>query len=48
MTNVKVIFTMDDTDFTVQCLNSDKMRDICQKFASKSENNLNSLVFLYG
>ena len=48
MSNAKVIFTIDGHDFTVQCLNRDKMREICQKFCAKVEKNINSLIFLYG
>ena len=47
MKNIKVIFTLDEIDISMQCSKDDKMRDICQKFAIKVETNLNSLVFLY-
>ena len=33
---------------TIQCSQEDKIKDICQKFATKIENNINSLIFLYG
>ncbi len=48
MSEANVIFTLDGINITIQCLTSDKMKDICQKFATKAERNLNSLVFLYG
>ena len=32
----------------IQCLTSDKMKYICQRFAAKAQRNINSLVFLYG
>ena len=48
MSEANVIFTLDGVDMTIQCLASDKMKDICQRFASKAERNINSLVFLYG
>ena len=48
MSAAKVIFTLDDFEISIQCLISDKLRDICQRFAMKAEKNLNSLIFLYG
>ena len=48
MSEAKVVFTLDGVDLVIQCLISDKMRDICQRFGMKVEKNINSLVFLYG
>ena len=32
----------------IQCLKDDKMKDICNKFVSKIQSNINKLYFLYG
>ena len=48
MSEVKVIFILDGDELTIQCSSDDKMRDICQKFASKVHKNIDSLLFLYG
>ena len=48
MSEANVVFTLDGVDLVIQCLISDKMRDICQRFGMKVEKNINSLVFLYG
>ena len=43
-----VIFTYEGTPIKVQCLKEDKMKDICHKYISKINMNLNSIYFLYG
>ena len=48
MSKANVIFTLEGDNLTIQCSKSDRMRDICQRFAIKSEKNINSLIFLYG
>ena len=48
MSEARVIFTLDGDNLTIQCSNMDKMRDICQKYATKINKNIDSLVFLYG
>ena len=48
MSNANVVFTLDGIDVTIQCKQTEKMRDICQRYATKIETNLNSLLFLYG
>ena len=48
MAEAKVIFTFEGSNITIQCSIEDKMKDICQKYATKLEKNLNSLLFLYG
>ena len=48
MSEANVVFTLDGVDLVIQCLTSDKMRDICQRFGMKVEKNINSLIFLYG
>ena len=47
MSGAKVIFTLDENDVTIQCSQDEKMRDICQRYANKTDNNINSLLFLY-
>ena len=48
MDKAKVVFSLDGDIVTIQCLKKDKMRDICQKYSTKVDKNINSLVFLYG
>ena len=48
MSEANVVFTLDGSNLTIQCSKTDKMRDICQRFAIKAEKNINSLLFLYG
>ncbi len=43
-----VIFTYEGLPLKVQCLKEDKMKDICNKYISKININMNSLYFLYG
>ena len=45
MSEAKVIFTLDCIELTIQCSSNDKMRDICQKFTTKVNKELNSLIF---
>ena len=48
MEQAKVIFTLDGVDLAIQCQNKDKMKDICQKYATKINQDINSFLFLYG
>ena len=48
MSKAKAIFTLDCADLTVQCKTDDKMRDICQKFSTKINKDINYFLFLYG
>ena len=48
MSEANILFTLDGCNTTIQCSKEDKMRDICQKYATKVNENLNSLLFLYG
>ena len=43
----KVIFFYNGNQTTIQCMKEDKMRNICQKFASKINIDINSLYFIY-
>ena len=46
MSMAKVVFTFNNADVTIDCSKEEKMRDICQKFATKIKTDLNSLIFL--
>ena len=48
MVKVNVIFSFESNNIIIQCSNEDKMKDICQIFATKINLNINSLIFLYG
>ena len=48
MSEANALFTLDGCDLIIQCSKEDKMRDICQKYATKVNENINSLLFLYG
>ena len=48
MSQAKVIFSLEGTEIIIDCSNEEKMRDICQRYVTKIENNLESLLFLYG
>ena len=43
----KVIFTYNGIETSIQCLKEDKMKNICNKYVSKTNININSLLFLY-
>ena len=47
MSEATVVFTLEGTDLTLQCSSEEKMRDICQKYATKIDKNMGSLLFLY-
>ena len=40
-------FTFNGIKTTIQCVKEDKMKNICAKFASKIDKEINSLYFLY-
>ena len=48
MAEAKVIFSLEQNELAIQCSSEDKMRDICQKFATETGINLNLFTFLYG
>ena len=48
MEEAKAIFSLDGEIISIQCSLENKMKDICQKFVSKINKNLNSFIFLYG
>ena len=43
----KVVFSFNGNEIIIQCTKEDKMKDICNKFATKIDININSLLFLY-
>ena len=45
MSEAKIIFNLDGIDITIQCSIEDKIKDICQKYVSKIESNINSFIF---
>ncbi len=47
MSEAKAIFTLDGFNIIIQCSPDETMRDICQRFAFKTESSLNSLIFLW-
>ena len=40
-------FTYEGIKTTIQCLKEDKMKDVCKKYTSKIEKDINSLYFIY-
>ena len=47
MPEASIIFSSNEVDLAMECEMDDKMRDICQKYTTKIEEDLNSLLFLY-
>ena len=48
MSEVKINFELEGIKVIIQCSEEDRMKDICQKYVTKIESNINSLLFLYG
>ena len=44
----EVIFVYKENKIKIQCLEEEKIKNICNKYASKIKKNINSLYFLYG
>ena len=44
----QVIFSFTGIETTIQCINGDKMRDICNKFSEKIKIDINIIYFIYG
>ena len=42
MSEAKIIFNLEDIKITIQCSQEDKIKDICQKYATKIDSNINS------
>ena len=47
MEKAKVIFSLDGKDVTIECSKDEKMKDVCQKYAAKIGEEMDSLLFLY-
>ena len=47
MEEIIVIFNYDGVNYSIQCTKEQKMGDICHKFATKIDKNLNYFLFLY-
>ena len=43
-----VIFSYDGRESTIQCKSQDKMRDVCEKFVSKINVDINQIYFISG
>ena len=48
MSEALVIFNLEGINMTIQCTKEEKMKNICQRYATKVQRNINSLLFLYG
>ena len=48
MSEAKVIFNFEDVNMTIQCIKEERMKDIWQKYGTKIQRNINTLLFLYG
>ena len=44
----KVIFTNNGVSTTIQCTTNEKMKDIFERFANKTQTDINSVYFVYG
>ena len=42
----KVIFNYNGKQYLIQCKKDEKLKEICQKFASKAQIDLNKICFL--
>ena len=47
MSEASVVFTLDGVNLAIKCKTKDKMKDICKKYLSKINKNMDSLLFLY-
>ena len=47
MSEAKIIFNFEGKDLIIHCSQEDKIRDICQKCATKIESDSNINLFLY-
>ena len=47
MTQAKVDFKYRETTYTIDCLTTDKMEDVCKKLSEKIGKDINVLDFLY-
>ena len=47
MSEANVVFTLDGVNLTIKCTTEDRMNDICKNYSTKTNNNIDSLLFLY-
>ena len=45
---VDVVFSYSGRNISIQCSEQDSIRNICNKFIRKIDNNIDNLIFLYG
>jgi len=43
-----VIFIFNGVETNIQCLKNEKMKEICNKYISKIQSNINDIYFIYG
>ena len=48
MSEALVKFNLEGINMTIQCTKEEKMNNICQRYITKVQRNINSLLFLYG
>ena len=47
MAKAKIIFTLDGVNSIIQCSTENKMKEICQNYATKINKKIDTLLFLY-
>ena len=47
MSNLNLIFSFQGNNLTMQCKDSDKLKDVFEKFATKVERNVSDLDFYF-
>ena len=47
MSETNVVFSSEGVNLIIKCPIEDKMKEICQKYSTKINKNINSLLFLY-
>ena len=47
MSNINLIFNFEGNNLSMQCQESDKLKDVFQKFATKVQRDVNDLVFYF-
>lgn len=48
MSKANAIFILDGINIIIQCTKEEKMKNICQRYSTKIQKNINSLIFMYG
>ena len=47
MENIKVIFTLDGINTSIQCSKEEKIGDLCKKYSNQIGIDIDSLLFIY-